>query len=67
MEADASGNPHAVYDLLDKIGKSLPLYSSRFSWPGKYRKLRSSLVGELPGIVRFASQDRDRMLKFQFA
>jgi hypothetical protein len=26
VEADASGNPHAIYDLLDKIGKSLPLY-----------------------------------------
>ena len=27
VEADASGNPHAIYDLLDQIGKSLPLYS----------------------------------------
>jgi hypothetical protein len=26
VEADLSGNPLAVYDLLDKIGKSLPLY-----------------------------------------
>ena len=26
VEADASGNPYAIYDLLDKIGKSLPLY-----------------------------------------
>jgi hypothetical protein len=26
LEADVSGNPDAVYDLLDKIGKSLPLH-----------------------------------------
>jgi hypothetical protein len=26
LEADVSGNPNAVYDLLDKIGKSMPLY-----------------------------------------
>lgn len=26
LEADASGNPNAVYDLLEKIGKSLPLH-----------------------------------------
>ena len=26
VEVDASGNPDAIYDLLDKIGKSLPLY-----------------------------------------
>jgi hypothetical protein len=25
LEADAVGNPDAVYDLLDKIGKSVPL------------------------------------------
>jgi len=26
LEADVSGNPNAIYDLLDKIGKSMPLY-----------------------------------------
>jgi hypothetical protein len=26
LEADTSGNPDAVYDLLDKIGKSVPLH-----------------------------------------
>ena len=26
VEADAGGNPGAVYDLLDRIGKSLPLH-----------------------------------------
>ncbi|MFI5398584.1 MAG: hypothetical protein ACHQ9S_23890 [Candidatus Binatia bacterium] len=26
LEADVSGNPEAVYELLDKIGKSLPLH-----------------------------------------
>ena len=26
LEADVSGNPNAVYDLLDKIGNSIPLY-----------------------------------------
>lgn len=26
LEADTSGNPHAIYDLLDKLGKTLPLY-----------------------------------------
>ena len=26
LEANVSGNPDAVYDLLDKIGKSLPLH-----------------------------------------
>jgi hypothetical protein len=26
LEADVSGNPHAVYDLLDRIGKTMPLH-----------------------------------------
>jgi hypothetical protein len=26
LEADAVGNPDAIYDLLDKIGKSVPLH-----------------------------------------
>lgn len=27
VEANTTGNPHAVYDLLDQIGKSLPLHT----------------------------------------
>jgi hypothetical protein len=26
LEADASGNPNAVYDLLEKIGKAVPIH-----------------------------------------